>query len=335
MQYSNLVNHGLVQTLDRLCGSTVNTYSHKSKCADLNDALDWYFSIGFKSGLNWEFDDINQTSPPIDTQTLSSITHDGLASNVYKFSAFTEKIINLIMLEVLTSSGMGLHLIPETVDNFGNVWGVTSGQLYGVVGSFYDRYVNAPTGTPTHYVKYGDFIYLNAKPTSTVSNGLRAYFNRPASKFTFVSCQPETDDDLITATAHGLTTNDTVIFEVDSSGTMSTGITADQQYYVIASGLTTNVFRVSTTLGGSTINITTDGTNVHFLKTNKEPGINSMHHPALVRKAALTNLNFIKSPNFQLTMAQSVQDERMIAEYFAGRDKDVVKRLTPIYQNNE
>jgi hypothetical protein len=330
MQYSNLVNHGLVQTLDRLCGSTVNTYSHKSKCADLNDALDWYFQLAFKNGLNWEFDDINQTSPPIDTQTLTSGT------NRYKLSAFTEKIVNLIRLEVLPSSGSALSLTPETLGSFGNVVGNASGQIGQTGnGSFDELYINAPSGTPTHYIKYGDFIYLRPNPNYTIALGLKAYFNRPASKFTFVSCQPEADDDLITATAHGLTTNDTVIFEVDSSGTMSTGITADQQYYVIASGLTANVFRVSTTLGGSTINITTDGTNVHFLKTSKEPGINSMHHPALVRKAALTNLNFIKSPNFQLTMAQSVQDERMIAEYFSGRDKDLQKRLMPVWQNNE
>lgn len=141
--------------------------------------------------------------------------------------------------------------------------------------------------------------------------------------------------DLFSATTHGLVAGDTVVFETD--GTIPTGMTADLQYYVIASGLTADDFRVSTTLGGSTIDVTNAQTssNHAFLKTSKEPGINPMHHQALVRKAALTNQNFIKSPNFQLTLAQSVQDERMMAEYFAGRDKDVVKRLTPSYQNNE
>ena len=147
MKLSDTVNDGLVQTLNRLCGTTVNNYSFKAKTADINDALDWYFQLAFKADKRWSFDDINKTSPPIDTQDIVSGT------NRYKFGSFTEKIINLIKLEILNSAGNGLALIPETFDDFGNVLGIVSGQVSSSGSrSFDDLYVNADSGTPTHYV---------------------------------------------------------------------------------------------------------------------------------------------------------------------------------------
>ena len=235
--------------------------------------------IGEKNANNWNVDDTNQTSPPIDTQNIVSGT------NRYKFSSFTEEILDVLLIEVDDGTGNFVSLYPETLDSFGNVVGNTSGQIDGSNnGSFDELYINAPSGIPTAYIKYGDFIYLNRKPNYNATSGLKAYFNRPATLFSFVSCQPEADDELITAAGHGLTTNDTVLFEINSTGTLSAGLTADTEYYVIASGLTSSVFRVSATLGGSTVNITTDGSNVHFLKTNKEPGIPSNHHPMLYRR---------------------------------------------------
>lgn len=65
--------------------------------------------------------------------------------------------------------------------------------------------------------------------------------------------------DVITAYAHGLTTNDTVEFETAEGTALPTGITAGTIYYVIATGLTTDVFEVSATLGGGALNITANG----------------------------------------------------------------------------
>lgn len=61
--------------------------------------------------------------------------------------------------------------------------------------------------------------------------------------------------DLFTVTGHGLAAGDPFVF---SDLTGGAGITAGQSYFVIASGLTADDFRVSATLGGSTINVTTD-----------------------------------------------------------------------------
>lgn len=61
--------------------------------------------------------------------------------------------------------------------------------------------------------------------------------------------------DLFTRTAHGLAAGDAVRFTALTGGT---GITAGKTYFVIASGITANDFRVSATLGGATIDVTSD-----------------------------------------------------------------------------
>ena len=61
--------------------------------------------------------------------------------------------------------------------------------------------------------------------------------------------------DLVTDAAHGLKANDVIYF---TSLTAGVGLTAFTPYYVIASGLTTGVFKVSATLGGAAVNITTN-----------------------------------------------------------------------------
>lgn len=61
--------------------------------------------------------------------------------------------------------------------------------------------------------------------------------------------------DLFTSVGHGFSAGDPVRFSGLAGGA---GITPGQIYYVIAAGLTADVFAVSTTVGGGTINFTTD-----------------------------------------------------------------------------
>jgi hypothetical protein len=63
--------------------------------------------------------------------------------------------------------------------------------------------------------------------------------------------------DLLSGPTHGLTTND-MVFIGAASATLPTGL-SNGTYYVIASGLTSTAFKVSTTVGGSAVNITADG----------------------------------------------------------------------------
>lgn len=59
--------------------------------------------------------------------------------------------------------------------------------------------------------------------------------------------------------AHGLAANDRVVFEVIEQLTVPAGLTAGTLYHVIATGLTTDAFRVSATQGGAAIDITGNG----------------------------------------------------------------------------
>lgn len=337
MQISHPQNDGVIETLDRLCSTTSATYPIKNKMADYNDALDWYFQLAFEADGRWSFDDVNNSSPPIDTQNLVSGT------NRYKVGTFTEKIINLLRLEILDSNGVGQPLVMETLETMGtsDILGNTSGRRAGSTSeTFQERYLNAPSGTPTHYIKYGDFIYLYPNPDYSYTAGLKAYFERPASYSQFVSVTPEADDETFTvASAHGLVANDRVLFEVDSSGTISTGLTADTTYWVISSGLTTTVFKVSATQGGSSVNITTDGSNVYYLHLSKTPGVPLIHHMALCRKAALQFRSYPANAGSQGSLsslfAQVQKDERMIQDYFSRRSKDDIAILQAIEQNNE
>lgn len=62
--------------------------------------------------------------------------------------------------------------------------------------------------------------------------------------------------DTFTSTAHGYTTGSVVVL---NSITTTTGISTYTRYYVIASGLTADVFKLSATSGGSALDMTTNG----------------------------------------------------------------------------
>lgn len=66
---------------------------------------------------------------------------------------------------------------------------------------------------------------------------------------------------LITSVAHGLVVNAPI--RVASTTTLPGGLAAATTYYVIASGLTVDAFKVSATVGGTEIDITGTGTGTH------------------------------------------------------------------------
>jgi len=68
--------------------------------------------------------------------------------------------------------------------------------------------------------------------------------------------------DLITSTAHGLVAGNRIYF---ISWNVSFGLALNTSYYVIASGLTADAFKVSLTLGGAAVNLTVDATAVQYV----------------------------------------------------------------------
>jgi len=65
--------------------------------------------------------------------------------------------------------------------------------------------------------------------------------------------------DTITAPAHGLSADQRVFFMKAPLGTDMAGPAENTAYYVLAAGLTTDVFAISATSGGAAVDITTTG----------------------------------------------------------------------------
>jgi hypothetical protein len=63
----------------------------------------------------------------------------------------------------------------------------------------------------------------------------------------------------ITSAAHGFVAGNSVVFWPTIGAALPTGLSEDTEYFVIATGITTDTFRVSTTLGGSAVDITAIG----------------------------------------------------------------------------
>lgn len=66
--------------------------------------------------------------------------------------------------------------------------------------------------------------------------------------------------DLFTAQGHGLAAGNTVEVYALPGNSLPAGLAADTAYYVIASGLTTSAFKISTTAGGTAVDVTAAGT---------------------------------------------------------------------------
>lgn len=90
--------------------------------------------------------------------------------------------------------------------------------------------------------EYPDF------PTATTANNAVGTFTAATT-------------DVITLAAHGLLAGDRLRFT--TTGTLPAGLSLATTYYVIASGLGANTFKVSATLGGAAVDITDTGTGVH------------------------------------------------------------------------
>lgn len=79
------------------------------------------------------------------------------------------------------------------------------------------------------------------------------------------TCTFNSGTDVVTSTAHGLSNTDKVIITVDSGGTLDTGFTANQIYYVGDS--TTDTFKLYEEVGLSTVvDIAGDGSGQHRVR---------------------------------------------------------------------
>lgn len=118
---------------------------------------------------------------------------------------------------------------------------------------------DVPAGT------YSDLLFMNAL-TGNTSNFLGyAPLNGSVKGYGVVPDSAAVTADLIYSSAHGLVANDRVRVYNVFAETLPTGLTEGTLYYVISTGLTTDAFALSTTQGGSAVNITAVG-DLYFQK---------------------------------------------------------------------
>ena len=91
---------------------------------------------------------------------------------------------------------------------------------------------------------------------------------------------------VVTLNSHGLVAGNQVAF--DTTGTLPTGLTKGVNYFVIATGLTANSFRVSATLGGSAINTSGSPSGVHTMCASTWHGI---QYVGLTERAFLARID--------------------------------------------
>ena len=117
------------------------------------------------------------------------------------------------------------------------------------------------TGAITWSVPAGNVVAWGVWDAVSAGNCLQVgWFNTATPAVSLAICRAAdvTAND-IQSTAHGFTTDDRVVFEVIEQLTIPAGLTAGTIYFVIATGLTTDAYRVALTSGGAAIDITAVG----------------------------------------------------------------------------
>lgn len=124
--------------------------------------------FGEGAGGTWQLDDSNHTDYPIITTDLVASQRD------YAFTTDENGnvILDIYKVQVMGQDNIYRDLIPVDQQGFDR----------NLPSTFTDGQ-NA-TGTPTHYDKTGNGIFLDLIPSYSKTNGLRIFINREASYYT-------------------------------------------------------------------------------------------------------------------------------------------------------
>ena len=137
---------------------------------------------------------------------------------------------------------------------------------------------------------------LSATDASTTVKGNVKLSSAPATDlgtFTVTIATPG----VFTNASHGLTEGDSV--ELSTTGALPTGLATSTKYFVIATGLTTNNFQLSATVGGSAIATSGTQSGVHTL-TRTTPvavGNDDSRVPTADEKAAMAGVDELGTPS--------------------------------------
>jgi len=120
------------------------------------------------------------------------------------------------------------------------------------------------TGAITWSVPAGNVVAWSVWDAVTAGNCLQTGWFNTATPAVALGVVRSTDlaGNTIQSSVHTFTTDDRVVFEVIEGLTIPAGITAGTLYFVLAAGLTTDVFTISATSGGAAIDITAAGSTI-------------------------------------------------------------------------
>lgn len=145
-----------------------------------NDWLNRIFTKGKNLDVKFQLDDTNHTALPEGTENL--------VANQSDYSFLTDqqgnRITNLTRIDILDASGLYRQLMP-----------IDQAQLNGIALGEWNKTANLPL----YYDKIADnVIRLYPKPATSVSSGIKYYFQRSPSYFaaTDTTKQPGVADDL-------------------------------------------------------------------------------------------------------------------------------------------
>jgi hypothetical protein len=115
----------------------------------------------------------------------------------------------------------------------------------------------------------GVTVQVGSIHSALTAGNIEAWF-QIGSTLRGVGSVDATATDLIQSDGHGLTTDDRVFFTTVAGESLPTGVSATVLYFVLASGLTADAFKVATTSGGTALDITALG-EVAWFKTVPQP----------------------------------------------------------------
>lgn len=174
IQFNDTTNlRGLVQLYEKECGYNYgdvsnNTQLLKQFTADVNNALDIYFSIAIRSAGTWELDDSNHDDYAVIYTTLTSGRRD------YSFltDGSGNAVLDIYKVLVLPSATATQYQELRPVDE-------NSPEGLSVINE------DGSVGSPLKYAKRSNAIHFDVDPNYTVARGIKVLINRTSSYFTY------------------------------------------------------------------------------------------------------------------------------------------------------
>lgn len=165
MQFNDTTNkQGIIQECESiLYASNYGSISGNSELLQTftryaNQALDKILPSIIQADGRWQWDDNNQTDYPISSTNIVAGQKD------YQFNTTH---LNIWRVETIDSNGKETRLLP-----------IDQSDIQTALSSF-----QSTSGVPQFYDKVANSIFLYPTPATSVSSGLRVYFQRGVSYF--------------------------------------------------------------------------------------------------------------------------------------------------------